>query len=222
MATEVPFGLTFGNPSKYIGSSGIGQAVKTGLLAYGMQKSGLKSWLDDLGKKTPEGSVPPMGASGADMDVYSSGFGGIAPPDEANPNANAFMQQAQNQVGLNQNMTNAKAFTQQAQDQVNLNKSMVPNANGMAGAVAPDMAPAPGVTINPIPDAGFPSDIGHQLLDGNDDWQHSAVNPQAQRDSLVLPQQQTIEPPRLSGNEYQQAPGYGSAKKAAMAMFGMG
>jgi hypothetical protein len=178
-----------------MGSSGVGQAVKTGLTAYAMQKSGLTGFLNDLGKKTPAGSVPPMGgASGADMDVYSSGFGGIAPPGETNPNADAFTEQAQNQVKLNQ--------------------SMIPNSNGIAGAVAP------GVEVTPVID-NFPSDIGHQLLDGNDDWQHSAVDPQAQRDSLVLPPQQTIEPPKLTGNEYQQAPGFGSAKKAAMAMFGM-
>jgi len=196
MATEVPFGLTFGNPSKYMGSSGVGQAVKTGLTAYAMQKSGLTGFLNDLGKKTPAGSVPPMGpASGADMDAYSSGFGGIAPPGENNPNANA--------------------FTEQAQNQFNLNKSMIPNSNGIAGAVAP------GVEVTPVTD-NFPSDIGHQILDGNDSWQGSSVDPQAQRDSLVLPQQQTVEAPRLTGNEYQQVPGYGSAKKAAMAMFGMG
>ena len=196
MADNIPFGLTFGNPSKYMGSSGVGQAVKTGLTAYAMQKSGLKGWLDDLGKKTPEGSVPPMGgASGADMDVYSSGFGGIAPPSEVNPNAGA--------------------FTEQAQNQFNLNKSMTPNSNGVAGAVAH------GVQITQVID-NFPSDIGHQLLDGNDDWQHSAVDPQAQRDSLVLPQQQTAEAPRLTGDEYKQAPGYGNLKKAAMMMFGMG
>jgi len=184
MATEVPFGLTFGNPSKYIGSSGVGQAVKTGLTAYAMQKSGLTGFLNDLNKKpTPEGSVPPIASSNP---MSANGMVGPSPSPVQPPN-----------------------FNTEAPQQ----------------AVAPDVPPpssAPGVVITPIPDTSFPSDIGHQILDGNDDWQHSAVNPQAQRDSLVLPPQQTIQPPQLTGNEYQQVPGYGSAKKAAMAMFGMG
>jgi hypothetical protein len=131
------------------------------------------------------------------MDVYSSGFGGMPPPEAANPNANAFNEQAQNQI--------------------NLNKSMIPNASVVPGAVAPGA----GVQVTPVPD-NLPADIGHQILDGNDSWQHSAVNPQAERDSLVLPQQVGYNTPLQTGNEYQQVPGYGSAKKAAMAMFGMG
>ena len=51
---DVPFGMSFGNPNKYIGSSGIGQAVKTGLTAYGMQQSGLTDFLNNLGKKPPQ------------------------------------------------------------------------------------------------------------------------------------------------------------------------
>lgn len=47
---DVPFGASFGDPRKYIGQSGIGQAVKTGLTAYGMQKSGLTDFLNSLNK----------------------------------------------------------------------------------------------------------------------------------------------------------------------------
>lgn len=61
---DAPFGTSFGDPRKYIGQSGIGQAVKTGLTAYAMQKSGLTDWLNSLNKKpdqTPAvpGAVPP-------------------------------------------------------------------------------------------------------------------------------------------------------------------
>ena len=209
MATEVPFGLTFGNPSKYMGSSNVGQAVKTGLTAYAMQKSGLKGWLDDLGKKTPEGSIPPI-TSGAAGDMNTNGIWGTNPLPVQPPNFGGQTSEATPEVN-----PNAGAFTEQAQNQFNLNKSMIPNSNGIAGAVTP------GVQVTPVID-NFPSDIGHQILDGNDSWQGSSVDPQAQRDSLVLPQQQTAEAPRLTGNEYQQAPGYGSAKKMAMAMFGLG
>jgi len=202
---DTPFGLTFGNPSKYIGSSGIGQAIKTGLTAYGMQKSGLTNWLNDLNKKPEgqtvvQGSVPLPASFNKYLSAVPPTSSSSASPEAANPNAGAFTQQAQNQVTLNQSMM------------------PTPNAGGMTGAVAPEA----GVVVSPVMDSTPPSDIGHQILDGNDDWQHSAVNPQAQRDSLVLPQQQTIEAPRLTGDEYKQALGYGNLKKAAMMMFGMG
>lgn len=209
MATEVPFGLTFGNPSKYMGSSGVGQAVKSGLTAYAMQKSGLTGFLNDLGKKTPEGSVPPI-TSGAAGDMNTNGVWGTNPMPVQPPSFGGQVSEATPEAN-----PNAGAFTQQAQDQLKLNNSMTPNSNGITGAVAP------GVQVTPVID-NFPSDIGHQLLDGNDDWQHSAVDPQAQRDSLVLPQQQTAEAPQLTGNEYQQAPSYSKLKKAAMMVFGMG
>ena len=197
---DTPFGLTFGNPSKYMGSSGIGQAIKTGLTAYGMQKSGLTDWLNDLNKK-PEGQTVVQGSVPlpASFNKYLS----PVPPEPStsagvNPNSDAFTQQAQNQFNLNKNMTPAFA------------------SDGISGAVAP------GVVVSPVMDSTPPPDIGHKILDGDDSWQHSAVDPQAARDSLVLPQQQVAEAPRLTGNEYQQVPGYGSLKKAAAMMAGMG
>jgi hypothetical protein len=46
---DTPFGLSFGNPAKYMGSSGIGDALKTGLTAYALQQSGAVDWLNSQG-----------------------------------------------------------------------------------------------------------------------------------------------------------------------------
>lgn len=57
--------------------SEVGQAIKSGLMAYGMQKSGLTDWLNSLNKK-PEGSVPPI-ESGAAGDMNTNGVWGTNP-----------------------------------------------------------------------------------------------------------------------------------------------
>jgi hypothetical protein len=91
---DTPFGLSFGQPSRYMGQSPlaeIGKAAKTGLMAYGLQKSGAVDWLNKQGLSqnkqggwgfnAPAGSAaPPVGASGADMDMMSSGYGPAIPP----------------------------------------------------------------------------------------------------------------------------------------------
>jgi len=79
MAADVPFGLSFGDPRRYMGSSPlaeIGKAAKTGLVLYGLQQSGAINALDKLGVKPnqagtfsysnptgPTGAVPPSGAA---------------------------------------------------------------------------------------------------------------------------------------------------------------
>jgi hypothetical protein len=180
-----------------MGSSGVGQAIKTGLTAYGMQQSGLTDWLNNLNKK-PEGQTVVQGS--------------VPLPDSFNKYLSTASPEPSSMAGAVN--PNAAAFTQQAQNQVNLNQSMIP-APSIGGAPTA-IAPAPGVEVTPVPE--FPSDAGHKLLDGDEDW----LNPQASRDSLVLAPQQTMEAPRLTGNEYQQVPGYGSLKKAAAMMAGMG
>jgi hypothetical protein len=79
MAADVPFGLSFGNPAKYMGSSPlaeIGKAAKTGLVLYGLQQTGAIDALDKLGVKpnsagtfsynnpvAPTGTAPPTGVA---------------------------------------------------------------------------------------------------------------------------------------------------------------
>ena len=190
---DTPFGLSFGQPSKYMGQSplaDIGKALKTGAAIWGLQKSGAIGALDKLGIKpdssgsfkfnssnAPAGAAaPPVGASGADMDMMSSGYGPAVPPQGAAP----VMPQPDN-TGV----------------------VVTPVSPGGPPEVAP-MTPPP--------------DIGSKILQGDDSWQHSAVNPQAERDSLVLPQQAGYNQMLATGNEYQQVPGYGSLKKAASMM----
>ena len=188
---DTPFGLSFGQPSKYMGQSplaDIGKAVKTGLIAYGIQKSGLKDFLNSQGisqnkqgsydYKSPAGSAaPPVGASGADMDMMSSGYGPspVQPPQMGAPMVNPM---------------DAMSSTQ----------------------AAPPVAPQ--IQMNP------PPDIGSKILENDDSWQEGSVNPQAERDSLILPQQAGYNQMLATGNEYQQTPGYGKLQKVASKMFG--
>lgn len=76
---DTPFGLSFGNPAKYMGQSPLaeaGKALKTGAILWGLQQTGAISALDKLGVKpnqaggfsynnptAPTGSVPPMAAA---------------------------------------------------------------------------------------------------------------------------------------------------------------
>ena len=97
MAEETAFGLSFGDPRKYMGKSplaDVGQAIKTGLIGYGIQKSGLEGWLNDKGlgktKQPVAGAVAP-GTQGTSV-AMGGGFGPaaqapVAPPMAAAPMA---------------------------------------------------------------------------------------------------------------------------------------
>jgi hypothetical protein len=210
---DTPFAESFGDPRKYMnqnpGLVEAGKALKTGAAIWGLQQTGVIDALDKMGvKPTQSGGFSfsmPNSPAGSVAPVAPPALG-AAPP--VNPNAGAFAQQAQNQV--------------------NLNQSMNANTGSIQGAAVPQPS-NDGVVITPVnmgsPPAipmTMPPDAGKQLLDGSEDWLHGSVNPQASHDSLVLPPQQTAEAPRLTGNEYQQVPGYGSLKKAAAMMAGMG
>lgn len=78
MAEETAFGVSFGDPRRYMGKSplgDVGQAIKTGLIGYGIQKSGLADWLNEKGMnknkqggyeyKPPGAAVPPTAAAPA-------------------------------------------------------------------------------------------------------------------------------------------------------------
>jgi hypothetical protein len=94
---DTPFGLSFGNPAKYMGSSGIGEALKTGLTAYALQQSGAVDWLNKQGLsqnskgkwdfKVPEGAIAPDGATTQAINPN------VAAPAPVIPNAVAPTQQ---------------------------------------------------------------------------------------------------------------------------------
>ena len=173
---DTPFGLSFGNPSKYMGQSPlgeIGKAAKTALTAYGLQKSGVTDWLNNLNKK-PDQQTVVQGAV-----PLPASFNQYLSPNPSSQSAPV----------------------------------VPPQGNAPAAFSSPSETPAaPQVQMTP------PPDIGHKILEGDDSWQQSAVNPQAERDSLVLPQQGGYNQMLATGNEYQQVPGYGSLKKAASMM----
>ena len=176
---DTPFGLSFGNPSKYMGQSPlaeVGKAAKTALTAYGLQKSGITDWLNSLNKK-PDQQTVVQGA--VPLPASFNQYLAPAIPPQSNS--------SQPEMGT---------------------APFVADTNPPAEPV-PQMAP-----MTP------PPDIGNKILEGDDSWQHSSVNPQAERDSLVLPQQTGYNQMLQTGNEYQQVPGYGSLKKAAMMMMG--
>jgi len=75
MAADAPFGLSFGDPRRYMGQSPLSEIAKAGKtfgVAYGLEKSGAVKFLNDMGIKQnkeggwgfkpPAGSVPPNNA----------------------------------------------------------------------------------------------------------------------------------------------------------------
>jgi hypothetical protein len=181
MAADAPFGLSFGDPRRYMGQSPlaeIGKAAKTGLMAYAVQQSGLEKYLNEqgisknkqgnYGYNAPAGAVPPV-------TTANTGMAPVAPSTTGSP--------------------------------------VMPSGAVAPNAVAPATpAPAP---LTP------PPNIGGDILDGKfEGVQTSFVDPQAQRDSLVLPQQAGYNQMLQTGNEYQQVPGYGKLAKAFQAFAG--
>ena len=174
MAADIPFGLSFGNPAKYMGQSPlaeIGKAAKTGLVLYGLQQSGAIEALDKLGVKPNQ----------------TGGFSYNNPvaPTVAVPPAGVAAQ------------------------------PVVPNANVFTPAIATPVYDSAPMSTTP------PANIGFDVLDGKyNGAETSFVNPQAQRDSLVLPQQTGYNTMLATGNEYQQTPGYGKLAKTIQGMAG--
>ena len=90
---DTPFGLGFGSPSRYMGSSGIQEAgndLKKFAVAKLVDTSGTKDWLNKTFGKSPSGSVPPI-SSGAAGDKMTNGVWGdnplpVAPPSFASQN----------------------------------------------------------------------------------------------------------------------------------------
>ena len=176
MAADVPFGLSFGNPAKYMGQSPlaeIGKAAKTGLVLYGLQQTGAIEALDKLGVKPNQAG--------------NFSFNNPVAPSGSVPPTNAATQ------------------------------PVMPNANAATSAIATPVyeSAAPPMSTKP------PANIGFDVLDGKYNGADiSFVNPQAQRDSLVLPQQTGYNTMLATGNEYQQMPGYGKLAKAMQGMAG--
>ena len=97
---DIPFGASFGNPSRYMGSSGLQEAgndLKKFAVAQFVDTSGAKDWINKTFGKKPDGAVAPIpsGAAGNQMTngvwntnplpVAPPSFGSQAPVMPANP-----------------------------------------------------------------------------------------------------------------------------------------
>jgi hypothetical protein len=97
---------------------------------------------------------------------------------------------------------------------------VVPNAP-MSSTPPPTPAIATPVYDNAPMSTTPPANIGVDILDGKyNGAQQSFVNPQAQRDFNPFMPQTTPNPVAMSGNEFQQVPGYGKLAKAFQGMAG--
>lgn len=85
--------------------SEVGQAVKSGLMAYGMQKSGMTDWLNNLNKK-PDQPVGPVAPNQAVQPIVPPGamspVGAVAPmaPQEMNQAPQPPAQPSPKEIGL--------------------------------------------------------------------------------------------------------------------------
>jgi hypothetical protein len=197
MATE-SFGVSFGNPSKYMGSSPLGEiwkGLKTGASVYGMQKTGFIDFLDKLGVKQKDGvfsfgndvAPAPAAAPAPIPEGSAAPPAAMAPAPQPVPPAPAAATPAPVD-----NILNNPAFKPQSGFQT-------PQTSGTDTPVA---APVP-----------MPRLQGVDILDGK----ISINNPNDfdPRENFGYTTQ------LATGNEYTQQPGYGKNKKLMSSLFGM-
>jgi hypothetical protein len=200
MATGItPFGESFGDPRRYIGQSPmaqIGQAAKTALTLYGLEKSGAIKALDNMGLKSdgkggfsynrPAGAVPPItsGPGGVNADgVFGTNPMPISPSSLSQP--------VMPVAPVSPTGVQITPLGQDAPSNVQIN------------------------TFTPPPDAG------RQILEGTFRPQSSAVDVTNPTDFSPLAPD-TSNQFAVSGNDYQQIPSYGKLQKIASAFFGRG
>ena len=198
MAAESPFGLSFGDPRRYMGQSPlaeVGKAAKTGLMLYGLQKSGAIQALDSMGIKQdssgkfgyqapkPAGAVPPATQQMEPQPVAPQL--GAMPPAAVPPAAPA---------------------------------AVIPPTPGVQVTPLGQEAPS-NVQINTF--APPPPDAGRQILEGTFRPQSSAVNVTNETDfNPFVPDMGNQV--AISPDDYKNAPGYGKLQKIAGQFMGMG
>jgi hypothetical protein len=201
MATE-SFGVSFGNPSKYMGSSPLSraaQALKIGGSIYAMEKSGLTKFLDDLGVKQKNGDFSFDSSSPAAAPVSAAVPNGSAAPPVAmapaavSPVPPAVPLAPMGQLGSS-NFPGSPVGPLFSKD-----RDFAPATSGVT---EPQAAPVPTSRIQ-----------GVDILTGK---QISVANPNDfdPRENYGYTDQ------LASGSEYAQQPGYGKTKKLMSSLFG--
>jgi hypothetical protein len=199
MAAETPFGASFGDPRRYMGQSPlaeVGKAAKTALTLYGLEKSGAIKALDNMGLKSDGKGGFTYNKPAGSVPPITSGPGGV---------------NADGVFGTNPMPVSPMTFNQPA-----MPSASVPP---MGVQVTPLGQDAPSnVQINTF--APPPPDAGRQILDGTFRPQ-SAVDVSNPTDFNPLAPDASNQF-AVSGNDYQQVPGYGKLQKIAGQFMGMG
>jgi hypothetical protein len=240
MATE-GFGASFGNPSKYMGSSplsDIGSALKAFGVATAIEKSGAKDWLNSIGiKQNAEGKFGIKGSAPSPTTNAAPVTGAIPPTSQpmGGPLGDSY------HPG-----TGVPLYFDRSQTQPVSMPLSTPSAAPMAAAS---------------------TSVGNDVLDGNfhgvsmpqsmdDPLNNPSFKPQSgyqapQTSGFTTPEAMPVPAPNLmetplsqntslknpddydprknygyteqlaSGNEYTQQPGYGKTKKLMSSLFGM-
>jgi len=205
MATE-SFGASFGNPRQYMGSSPIGdiwKGLKTGAAVYGMEKSGLVKYLDELGVKQKNGvfsfeNKKDTAVTGAVPPTSQPMGGPITYGNQAAeaPIANAIPPTSQpmgGPLGSSAHPTTGVPY---------YGKADTNYAPPTSGITTPEARPVP------MPELTGKSILNDISLNNPDDY-----NP--------APLQSGYNTTLASGNEYQNVPGYGKTQKIMSSFFGL-
>jgi hypothetical protein len=199
MATT-PFGESFGDPRRYMGQSPlaqVGQALKTGAVLYGLHKSGAIEALDKMG-------------------IKSDNKGGFTfnKPAGSVPPAGAVVPTAPSATEIN--MFNSGANPAVPPE---MQTAPVMPTQPMGVQVTPMGQEAPSnVQINTF--APPPPDAGMQLMN-NTYRPQSSVDVKNDTDFNPLAPDYSNQF-AVSGNDYQQVPGYGKLQRIAGQFMGMG
>jgi hypothetical protein len=200
MATTTPFGESFGDPRRYMGQSGlaqIGQALKTYGMIRGLEKSGAIAALDKMGIKSDG-----KGAFGYQTPTPA----GSVPPITSGPGG----VNADGVFGTNPMPISPSSLSQPVMGAAPVSPVGV--------QITPFGQDAPSnVQVNTLPP---PPDAGRQILEGTFRPQ-SSVDVKNETDFNPLAPD-TSNQFAVSGNDYQQIPGFGKLQRIAGQFMGMG
>jgi hypothetical protein len=203
MATAItPFGESFGDPRRYMGQSPlaqVGQALKTGAVLYGLHKSGAIEALDKMGIKSDNKGGFTFNKPAGSVPPITSGAAG-------DMNTNGVW-------GSNPMPVSPSSLSQPVMPAM----QTAPMAPGVQITPLGQDAPS-NVQINTF--APPPPDAGMQLLNGTFRPQSSVdVNNRTDFNPLGPDASNQF---AVSGNHYQQIPGYGKLQRIAGQFMGMG
>lgn len=210
MATE-SFGASFGNPSKYMGSSPLGEiwkGLKTGASVYAMQKTGLTDYLDKLGVKQKDGvfsfgnnsAAAPAGAVVPPIDQVPQAGGPMTYGNQGAPIAGAMVPDGIAQVP----QAGGPLFS-------SYNPTTMKNVYGVNTGTNKEFAPV-SQTVPVTAPVPMPRLTGEDILGGK----ISVANPNDNNPAEGGGYTDQL----ASGSEYTEQPGYMKMRKVMASLFG--